>query len=153
MSMRDLHEALHLIEEHPADADFEGAKPEELVAVAERALGIGFPPSYRGFLRSLGCGDFRGEEFYGLVDSDFEASSVPDVVWFTLRQRESSNLPQRLIPFYATGDGTYFALDASSDGSEYPVVEWKPGAQAAVGPVAAEDFGAFFLQRISAALQ
>ena len=44
--------------------DFEGAKPESLVARAETALGLTFPPSYRRFLLEMGCGDINGLEIF-----------------------------------------------------------------------------------------
>jgi hypothetical protein len=53
MSMQNYEKARELIGE-AGGGDFEGAKPESLVAKAEAALGIAFPPSYRRFLLELG---------------------------------------------------------------------------------------------------
>ena len=64
-----------------------GPRPEELVAAAERALGLEFPPGYREFVLDLGAGDVGGEEFFGVVDDGFEDSAIPDGVWLTLRER------------------------------------------------------------------
>jgi antitoxin YobK len=52
--MEDYTEARELIERHDDLADFMGERPEELVARAEEALGVRFPPTYRAFVRDLG---------------------------------------------------------------------------------------------------
>jgi len=56
-------------------ADYEAAR--ELVVQAEEALGSRFPHSYRSFVGELGAGDIAGEEFYGVIDDNFDSSGVP----------------------------------------------------------------------------
>ena len=51
-------------------------------------LGLEFPPSYRRFVLDFGAGSFGASEVYGVIDSNFENSSVPDAVWCTLDVRE-----------------------------------------------------------------
>lgn len=155
MSMTDLEQAIQLID-GMASADFHGPKAEVLVVQAEQALGLTFPPTYRQFLRSVGCGAVSSNEFFGIVDGDFENSSVPDAIWLTLRHQRMSRLPRSLILVSETGDGGYYAIDRSQVASngESPVVEWWPGMPDASGNgrVVAEDFGSFFLQRVRSAL-
>lgn len=123
MSMQDYENARRLINDSD-DADFDGEKPEELVQKAETALGIKFPPTYRRFLLELGCGDIGGEEFYGIIDGNFESSSVPNGIWLTLEERRTGNLSTNFVLVYAGGDGTYCAIDTAQrlEGDENPVV-------------------------------
>lgn len=149
MSLKDLEDAFDLIDEN--GGDFEGEKDEALIVKAEKALGLAFPPSYRKFLSVLGCGEIEGLEFYGLIGDDFENSSVPDAIWLTLDERKSSGLPGHLILVYATGDGTYYALDTSQKGSngECPVVAYDlNGGTTHV----ADDYGAFLLSELQTVL-
>lgn len=152
----ELRKAFGLIERNKDLADFEGRKEEELILLAESALGLDFPPAYREFLGEYGCGDIAGEEFYGLISSDFYNSSVPDAVWLTLEERRSSGAPHSLVVVYANGDGTYCCIECSSvnEQGESPVVIWSPSVSSAGGllEVVAEDFGKFFLEKIQEAV-
>lgn len=123
MSMQDYESARQLINDSE-DADFDGEKPEELVLKAEAALGVKFPPTYRRFLLEFGCGDIGGEEIYGIIDENFESSSVPNGIWLTLDERKTGNLPPNYIIVYAGGDGSYCAIDTAQvrEGNESPVV-------------------------------
>lgn len=158
MASNDILKGVDLAAKHGCQIDFEGGKSTSLVEAAEGALGVIFPPSYREFLLSFGCGDVAGHEFYGVINSDFINSGVPDAVWLTLRERVDSNLPSRLVIVGAQGDGAYYALDCGriSEDKECPVVIWWPGASEEAyidnAEVLATDFGAFFLDKIKAAL-
>lgn len=156
MSFADLIHAFDLIEAHAAQADFEGAKDEKLIARAEEILGLRFPPTYREFLRRYGCGDIAGQEFYGLLTEDFTNSGVPDAIWLTLKQRASSGLPHHLVVVYAVGDGTYYALNCAerSVDEECPLVAWVPGASNASDhlEIVAKDFGAFMRETLEQSL-
>jgi hypothetical protein len=150
MSMADLQDALALLREHEDEGDFVGPR-EELVPAAEKALGLGLPPTYRAFVSAFGAGDIAGLEIYGIVDEDFENSSIPDAIWLTLDERETG-MPEGLIPVAQDYDGSYAALDTSqarTDG-EAPVVAWFPGQDETER--LAEDFGEFLLQRLREAL-
>jgi hypothetical protein len=158
MASNDILKGVDLAAKHGFQIDFEGGKPASLVEAAERALGVIFPPSYREFLLSFGCGDVAGHEFYGVINSDFINSGVPDAVWLTLRERVDSDLPSRLVIVGVQGDGAYYALDCGriSEDKECPVVIWWPGASEEAyidnAEVLATDFGVFFLDKIKAAL-
>jgi hypothetical protein len=155
MGMNDLEQAFRLTE-GDSRSRFHGQKSDKLIALAEQALGLTFPPTYRTFLGRFGCGDVAGHEFYGLIDDDFVNSSVPDAIWLTLDERQTSQLADPLIVIGSTGDGGYYAIDRSQlnlDG-ESPVVELWPGTPNAVGDrrTVADDFGSFMLQRVREAL-
>jgi hypothetical protein len=151
MSLAKYRKARELI----ADAgvgDFEGPKPEALVARAEAALGLVFPPSYRQFLLELGCGDVAGFEVYGVVDEDFTESAVPDAIWLTLEERQSAGLDPRFVVIGALGDGTYDCLDTAhvDAAGEAPVVQLSADFE---DPVKlADSFGEYFLTEVESAL-
>ena len=143
MAMDDYERAVALIEDNDEEADFDGPKPPELIELAERAVGLRFPPTYRRFLSEFGAGNFGSAEIYGVIDEDFEHSSVPDAIWLALNQPRPG-----LFVFYAVGEGTEFCLDITRTGSdgEMPVV--------AVDPIGdrqeevASDFGCAFLMLV-----
>ncbi|MBU3759175.1 MAG: SMI1/KNR4 family protein [Candidatus Omnitrophica bacterium] len=156
MPMESLSLALDLISKHPDECDFEGPKTEELVSQAEHALGLKFPPTYRAFLKKLGCGDVAGEEFYGIVDENFEESGIPDAVWFTLEERKRGGLAASLVIIAALGDGELLALDTApaAQGGEGSVILLPEGYSrpGAALEVIAEDFGEFFFRTVRDAL-
>ncbi|AIS10581.1 hypothetical protein JM49_02500 [Pseudomonas chlororaphis subsp. aurantiaca] len=157
MASTDIVKGLDFAVKHGLQVDFDGEKSADLVDAAEITLGVIFPPSYREFLTSLGCGDAAGHEFYGVISPDFINSGVPDAIWLTLRERVDSKLPSRLVIVGAQGDGAYYALDCGrvTEGKECPVIIWWPGASEEKliddAEVLAVDFGSFFLDKIKAA--
>jgi antitoxin YobK len=143
--MADYERAADLIERHADGADFAGPRPPELIEAAEQALGFRFPPSYRRFLAEYGAGGFGGTEVYGVVDADFESSSIPDGVWYNLTLRREG-FDETLYAFYDVGDGETFCLDttrAAADG-EVPVVAVRFGGDDDREEIA-PDFGSAFL--------
>ena len=150
MSMSDLEQAFQLI---GRDGNFHGPKPEALIVHAEQVLGLTFPPTYRQFLSRFGCGSVPSYEFYGLIDDDFENSSVPDAIWLTLDERRTSQLPESLVLVSDTGDGGYYAIDVSqkAPSGDSPIVEWWPGLPTSASGnrrIVASDFGVFLLERV-----
>jgi len=147
MAMDDYECAVALIEDRDDEADFDGPKPPELIELAERAVGLRFPPTYRRFFSDYGAGNFGSTEIYGVIDEDFEHSSVPDAVWLALTHPRPG-----LFAFYSVGEGTEFCLDttrAASDG-EMPVVAVHPGGE--TQEEVASDFGKAFLMLVQEAL-
>ncbi len=149
MSMADLERALALVHEHGALADFEGPRPNLLVRAAEKALGLKLPPTYRRFVAELGAGNFGAAEVYGVVDADFERSSVPDGVWFTLRAREDGELPADLVVVGAEDD-EITCLKVVRGEEEAPVICIHAGEdpERAGTRTLAPDFGKYFLDRV-----
>lgn len=145
MSLEDLQEALDLIDE--LGGDFEGEKSTSLLNKAEGALDLTFPPSYRTFLTTLGCGDIEGLEFFGLIGEDFENSGVPDAIWLTMEERKASGLPSYFVLVYARGDGVYYALDTSrsNNDGECPVVSYNGSGEYTE---IANSYGEFLLSEI-----
>lgn len=153
MSEIDLQKAFDLIFENMEIADFEGEKDDTLIELAEKALGLPFPPTYKRFIKKYGCGDIAGQEYYGIIDDNFHDSAIPNAVWLTLEERKSG-FPVNLIIIYAAGDGAYYALDAEqkTTSGEYPVVSWTPGLSTSSAEVAS-DFGEFLLKSLQKALR
>jgi hypothetical protein len=149
MGMKEYSEAVSLMDTHPEHSDFLGERPNGLIALAQKALNLRFPPSYRQFLKERGAGGFGTTEIYGIIRENFEASGVPDAVWLTLQERKQASLPQPLIIVYATGDGGYYCLDTSvQDGNqENPIIAFYPGFPMTSQPKerVATDFGEWLL--------
>jgi hypothetical protein len=157
--MKDLEQALALIREHQGDAAFVGPRSELVVRSAEKALGLKLPPTYRRFLREQGAGSFGAAEIYGVVDIDFERSSVPDAVWVTLGAREHDDLPADLV-VVAQEDDEIACLRVlprrdDAEAAEGPVIVLNTGEDPdRVGArTAAEDFGAYLLSRVEEELE
>lgn len=148
MSMIDLENAFKLVHES-SRSRFIGPRNESLIGAAETALGIDFPPTYRRFLKELGCGNFGSFEIYGLIDENFQESMIPNGVWLTLTERKEADLPLSMMIIGATGDGAYYTIDTSKpdDSNECPVEIWWPGVNKLEG-VVAPNFGSFFLSRL-----
>jgi hypothetical protein len=147
MSIQKYEQARELIK-GAGGGDFEGAKPEVLMAKAEAALGLRFPPSYRRFLLEMGCGGIQGLEVYGLVNGNFEKSTVPNGIWLTLNQRHAIGLNRNFVIIGEGGDGTYYALDTSQakEGGEAPVVRLSVDGR--YSEAVADSFGAFLLEAV-----
>ena len=151
MSMESYEKARELIK-NAGGGDFEGAKPESLVFKAEAALGVKFPPSYRQFLLEMGCGDFNGVEVFGLINDNFERSTVPNGIWLTLNERESIHLDPSYVIIGDGGDGTYYALDTkkTSATGENPVVRLSINGEQSKQIF--ESFGSYLLHTIRAVI-
>jgi antitoxin YobK len=147
MSIQKYEQARELIE-GAGGGDFEGSKSEALIAKAEHALGLTFPPSYRRFLLEMGCGDINGLEILGLVDDNFAQSTVPNGIWLTLNERRAIGLHPAYVLVGEGGDGTYYALDTRRVGKagETPVVRLSPDGKQSED--IADSFGNYFLHAV-----
>jgi hypothetical protein len=147
MSIQKYEQARALIE-GAGGGDFEGTKPEGLVAKAEAALGLKFPSSYRRFLLQMGCGDINGLEVFGLINDNFEKSTVPNGIWLTLNQRRAIGLNPSYVIIGEGGDGTYYALDTrrTDKEGESPVVRLSVDGRKS--EAVADDFGGFLLEAV-----
>lgn len=147
MSLQTYLKAVEILENNKEKCSFIGPRSEELVKAAEEALNIKFSELYRKFLKTYGAGNFGSNEIYGIIDDDFENSSIPDAIWYTLTERREVDLPKSLLVIYDTGSDELFCLDFSrlNEKSEPAVVSYIPG----VNPnnqkyeVIAADFGDF----------
>jgi antitoxin YobK len=152
MSMEDLDRVLELVHEHEDEGTFAGPRGA-LLPAAEEALGHPLPPTYRRFIEELGAGDLAGVEIYGVIDDDFENSSVPDAIWFSLTERKDNELPEGLVLVMQEVAGFYAALDTRgiAPGGEAPVVAWFQGPETA--DRLADDFGAYVREQLENALE
>lgn len=146
MSMADYEQAKRIINESKGRGIFVGPRPEALVKKAEVALGVRFPATYRQFLLDYGAGNFGSAEFYGVIDEDWEDSSVPDGVWYTLKERAESSMPTEFVVVGDTGAGELYVLDSAQDRGAVWIVD--PGTSMTAREQVAADFGAFLLDRV-----
>ena len=156
MSIAHLERALRIVAENPEQADFVGPRDPDLIARAENALSVAFPPTYKRFLRELGAGYFGAECFYGITSDNFANSSAPNGIWATLQDRQTFGLPIHLIHIHPVGEGTHFFLDTDQKNAddECPVVAWIPGLTEPGDDleVIAAEFGEFFRSTVEEAL-
>lgn len=152
MSWDTYQQAIHLMKQSEEECDFVGERTDELINKAENVLGFGFSKIYRDFVKKLGAGNFGSQEVYGVIDDDFENSSVPDAIWFTLTEREDSNLPNHLLVIYDTGMGELFCLNFKkvNEMGEPNVITYIPGNDLDKQDltVIANDFGDFLLDLV-----
>ena len=112
---------------------------------------------YKGFLKTYGAGSIGSEEIYGISSLDFENSTVPNGIWYTLSERKEINLPVNLLVIYSTGDGKLYCLDYNklNEEKEPAVVSFFPGFDLDIQKfdIIAEDFGDFLLERVTEAMK
>jgi antitoxin YobK len=149
MSVQNYIEARRLVDDTGV-GDFEGAKPEQLVAKAENVLGLRFPPSYRRFLLEMGCGSVNGFEVYGLINDNFEKSTVPNGIWLTLDERRSIGLDHRYILISESGDGSYYAIDTENLDNAKEAAVVRLSADGHSHEKVANSFGSYFLESVRA---
>ena len=147
MSIEKYRQARALIED-VGGGDFEGAKPESLVAKAESALGVTFPPSFRCFLLEMGCGDINGLEVFGLVDENFENSTVPNSIWLTLKKRRTIGLDPAYIVIAEGGDGTFHGLDTRQVGPDREATVVLLSVNGKNSGKVADSFGEYLLEEV-----
>ena len=133
-------------------ADFVGGRSNKLIKLAEEALSLKFTGLYLDFLQTFGAGDFGAQEIFGIINDDFESSSVPDAIWYTLTEREESKLPNNLLVIYETGSDEIFCLDFNQTNKqgESKVISFVPGVniENQTYEIIANDFGDFLLSII-----
>lgn len=149
MSVENYQKAKEIILNKEAIADFVGGCTDELISLAEEKIGLKFTGLFFDYLKTFGAGNFGSKEIYGIINSDFENSSVPDAIWYTLTERREINLPNNLLVIYDTGSDEIFCLDYShlDDNGEPKVVTFVPGVdlESQTYEIIANDFGDFLL--------
>jgi antitoxin YobK len=154
--MATIAKAAEIIEANYDLADFVGGVPFEEIWVAEQALGLTFPESYRDFLTKYGAGSFGGQMVYGLGVPD---TGLPNVVWATTEMRRLDDwFPEDLVVLQDTGEGDLLCLATNTVSAEYagecPVVQWIPelSIQDQMFEVAHKTFAHFMLRLARRAL-
>lgn len=149
MSVKAYQKAMEIIRTNEEMADFIGGRSNDLIKLAVEELDINFNGIYLDFLQTLGAGSFGSQEIYGIINDDFENSSVPDAIWYTLTERKEINLPNNLLVIYDTGGDELFCLDFNRlDEHEEPkIVSFVPGINLDKQKYVkiANDFGDFLL--------
>jgi antitoxin YobK len=145
MSMKDLTEAIDIVEANKGLGFFAGPRDSALIAAAEESLGAKFPPTYREFLQRFGAGNSGSFEIYGITNGNFQNATVPNGIWLTLKQRSDCNISPSLVVIGDSGDGGYYAIELCA-GHEGPVVLYYPGQTATQQRPqrVATDFGEYF---------
>lgn len=77
----------------------------------------------------MGAGSIGAFEVYGIVNAEFEESSVPNGIWLTLNERRENGMPANLVVVGSTGDGNYYCIE-QNERSESPVIIFKTGGPA-----------------------
>lgn len=152
MSVETYQKAKEIIMNEEEIADFVGERTDELISLAEEKLGLKFAGLYLDYLKTFGAGNFGAQEIYGIIDADFENSSVPDAIWYTLTERKEIRLPDNLLVIYDTGSDELFCLDFNQrdDNGEPKVVSLVPGVdlESQTYEIIANDFGDFLLDLV-----
>ncbi|GIN95552.1 hypothetical protein J6TS1_14220 [Siminovitchia terrae] len=152
MSVETYQKAKQIIQTNEDMADFIGGRTNELIKLAEDKLGVKFTGLYLDFLQNFGAGNFGAQEIYGVINENFENSSVPDAIWYTLTERKEINLPNNLLVIYDTGSHELFCLDFNQlDEKEEPkVVSFVPGIELERQKcdTIANDFGDFLIDLV-----
>ncbi|GGK06266.1 hypothetical protein GCM10007063_30950 [Lentibacillus kapialis] len=130
MSLETYQKAKQIILEEDI-ADFVGGCTDDLIRLAEEKIGLKFAGLYLDYLKTFGAGNFESQEIYGMIHADFENSSVPDAIWYTLTERREINLPNNLLIIYDTGSDELFCLDYNqlAENGEPKIVSFVPGAE------------------------
>lgn len=154
MSYGNYQKAVEIMSKNKEKCHFIGEHSKELIEKAEDVLGIKFSKIYKEFLIKFGAGNYGAEEILGVIDDDFEESSVPDGIWYTLTEREEVDLPMNLVVIYETGGDELICLDFNNlnEEQEPVVVAYIPGENNKNQKYEkiADDFGDFLLQLVNA---
>lgn len=156
MSVETYQKAKQIIQINGDMAEFIGGQTNELIKLAEEELGMKFTGLYLDYLQTFGAGNFGAQEIYGIINDNFENSSVPDAIWYTLTERKEMNLPNNLLVIYDTGSEELFCLDFNQlNGKEPRVVPFVPGIELEKQryDVIANDFGDFLLDLVMQEVQ
>ncbi|TSB48563.1 SMI1/KNR4 family protein [Alkalicoccobacillus porphyridii] len=149
--------AKKIIKENDDIADFTDGCSDVAIKKAEHLLNLKFDGVYLDFLLTFGAGNFGSQEIYGIIHDDFEQSSVPDSIWFTLTERKEQNLPSHLLVIHDTTVGELYCLDFSNTNAsnEPKVVSYILGVELneQVYKLVADDFGEFLLNLVSQELE
>ena len=120
--MTSLREIEQFVQEH-SDISFSGnPATDTLIDSAEKYLTVKFPETYRQFLKRWGTLSIGPLEFYGITGEDFDASSVPNSIWYTKELRRQFNLPREFVILHDNNGCEYYMLDTNDRNGR--VVVW-----------------------------
>ncbi|WP_010531764.1 SMI1/KNR4 family protein [Lentibacillus jeotgali] len=152
MSLETYQKAKQIILAEEDIADFVGGCTSDLKRLAEEKIGLKFAGLYLDYVKTFGAGNFGSQEIYGIIHDDFENSSVPDAIWYTLTERREIDLPNNLLIIYDTGSDGLFCLDYDQldENGEPIIVSFTPGVEleSQTYEIIANDFGDFLLDLV-----
>jgi len=150
MSRHDLLVGLDIISRHPDWSYFVGPRDVNLVIAAELTLNLKLPLLYREFVERLGAGSFGALEIYGLIESNFHNSRVPDAVWATLKQRQQFRLLSKYIVIGIGQDDEYLVCVDCGENNNGAIVGVPLGKEDCDGHAVClcSDFGGYFREKI-----
>ncbi|MFD9944943.1 SMI1/KNR4 family protein [Nonomuraea sp. NPDC059023] len=127
-----------------------------VIAAAESALDVAFPPSYRRLVEEFGTWDIAGEEFLGVYQTPALGVKLLGSVAETIDTRSQYGLPSDLIVVMFDGMGGLVVLDSShaNQEGEFPVLVWNPGVVDRKNmEKLGDDFGSFALSLCQRAVE
>jgi len=104
---------IHASGEDPAYA---GGASDALIAEFEKELSVGFPNSYKQFLKKFGALSFAGETYYGITKSGLTATAIPSVLFATKTARSLGDADSSMIVIKVSGYGPIYSIDTSKVG-------------------------------------
>jgi antitoxin YobK len=136
-------------------ANFGHGVPEQVIADAERHLGVAFPPSYRWWLEKYGAGYIGGYELQGLVpemiaNREPDLPLIGDLVYLADLRAKRPGHPMHLLEILSYEGDEVYLLDTARRGpdGECPVVCRHAGSDE-LQDVAA-DFAGFLERELAA---
>lgn len=113
--MKSFEQLKELTREHPETIDVGVGASSELLNRAEEYLAVNFPNSLRLYAATWGSLAIGPFVYYGIVESNFEESKVPDGVWFTANKRRILGLPKNLFVIFNNEGDEFHCLDLETE--------------------------------------
>lgn len=152
MSYHTYQQAKNILLSQSDLADFAGETSIETIHKAENRLSLSFTGTYLDFLKTFGAGNFGAQEIFGIINDDFEHSSIPDGIWYTITERKELKLPHHLLVIFDSGFGELYCLDfqQTDDNGEPCVVAFETSVEnnKQEYEIIAKDFGDFLYNLI-----
>jgi hypothetical protein len=121
----------------------------DIIARAEREMGLTFPPSYRLLIEEFGTWDVPPTEFLGVYQTERAGDVLLGSVAETLDARATVGMPPELMVVLLDDVWLFAVLDTSQpdEDGEYPVFAWNPGVlDGGLMEKIADSFGEFALR-------
>ncbi|MFI6545289.1 SMI1/KNR4 family protein [Streptomyces prunicolor] len=126
----------------------DGCSPE-VIAAAEAAMALAFPPSYRRLIEEFGTWDAPPIEFPGVYRTPARGEKLLGTPAYTQEDRAALGLPHHFMVLLHDDVWGVVVLDTSQpdEDGEYPVFAWNPGVSAGgLMEKIADSFGEFALK-------
>lgn len=109
------------------DADINGSHSDHEIFLAEKALNVSLPSSFKFYLKEWGNISFGHVEFLGLTNTkDFSKSGYPNFVWYNLLKRNENDFPEKFIIFQSINNEFFSCLDIENrfEDGECKIIIW-----------------------------